>query len=171
LGGLDGNFGRPAIEDIEFGARLRGAGGRILLDPAIQVQHLKCWTFARMLHTDIFDRGIPWTRLILASGSMPDDLNVRWSQRLSVALVFLLVVALTLGAPGTAAGCAAAAAAVNWRFYGFLWRRRGGPFTLRAVPFHFLFHFYNGVAFLLGAGLHFLDVKPTASEIPGEEAS
>jgi GT2 family glycosyltransferase len=171
-GGLDESFGHPAIEDIEFGARLRRSGGRILLDPAIQVQHLKCWTFARMLHTDIFARGIPWTRLILASGSMPDDLNVRWSQRLSVVLVFLLAATLSLGWQGAALGCAGAVAAVNWRFYRFLWRRRGVVFMLRAVPLHFLFHFYGGVAFLLGVILHFLAVvKPSASEIPGEEPS
>ena len=170
-GGLDESFGRPAIEDIEFGTRLRDAGGRIVLDPAIQVQHLKCWTLARMLHTDIFDRGIPWTRLILASGSMPDDLNLRWSQRVSVALVFLVAVALTLGSSGAAAGCAAALAAVNWRFYGFLWRQRGALFMLRAAPLHFVFHFYSGIAFLLGAIRHLLDWKTSASEISGEEAS
>jgi hypothetical protein len=40
------------------------------------------------------------------------------------------------------------------------------------VPLHFLFHFYGGVAFLLGVILHFLAVvKPSASEIPGEEPS
>ena len=38
-----------------------------------------------MLWTDIFDRGIPWTRLILRNGSMPNDLNLRASQRASIA--------------------------------------------------------------------------------------
>jgi len=171
-GGLDESFGRPAIEDIEFGTRLRDAGGRILLDPLIQVQHLKCWTLARMLHTDIFDRGIPWTRLILEAGSMPDDLNVRWSQRLSVILVFLLALALSSGSAGVALGCTAAVAAVNWRFYRFLWRRRGVLFMLSAVPMHFLFHFYSGLAFVVGTILHFLGLlRPSASEIPGEEPS
>src|SRR3989442_643013 len=45
-GVFDERYNRPAIEDIEFGVRLKSVGGRILLDAAIQVQHLKCWTFA-----------------------------------------------------------------------------------------------------------------------------
>jgi hypothetical protein len=47
----------------------------------------------KMLRTDIFDRGIPWTLLILRAGRMPNDLNIKWHQRASVAaigLVFLL---------------------------------------------------------------------------------
>jgi O-antigen ligase len=103
---------------------------------------------------------------------MPDDLNVRWSQRLSVILVFLLAFALSSGRGGIALGCTAAVAAINWRFYRFLWRRRGVLFMLSAVPLHFLFHFYSGLAFVVGTILHFVGLlKPSASEIPGEEPS
>lgn len=169
-GGFDERYGRPAIEDIEFGTRLKSAGGRIRLDAAIQVQHLKCWTFANMLKTDIFDRGIPWTRLILRTGSMPDDLNVRWSQRLSVVLAFLLVVAICWGEVTTMTSCALALGCLNLRFYAFLMMRCGPWFALRAVPLHFLYHFYSGVAFLLGIALHVTSLtKPSASEVPGEE--
>ena len=169
-GGFDERYNRPAIEDIEFGVRLKSAGGRILLDAAIQVQHLKCWTFASMLKTDIFDRGVPWTRLILRTGSMPNDLNVRWSQRLSVVMAFLLVVAICWGEVMTTASCALALGCLNLRFYTFLAVRGGLWFAVRAVPLHFLFHFYSGVAFLLGVALHITSLtKPSASEVPGEE--
>jgi len=168
--GFDERYYRPAIEDIEFGARLRSAGGRIRLDAAIQVQHLKCWTFLDMLKTDILDRGVPWTRLILRTGSMPDDLNVRWSQRLSVALVFLLVVVIWRADVTATASCALALTCLNLRFYAFLAARNGPWFALRAVPLHFLFHFYSGVAFLLGVALHVKSLtKPSVSEIPDEE--
>jgi len=170
LDGFDEHYDRPAIEDIEFGVRLKCAGGRIRLDAAIQVQHLKCWTFMNMLKTDIFDRGIPWTRLIMRTGSMPDDLNVRWSQRLSVALAFLLAVAIWRANVMATAGCGLALGCLNLRYYFFLAERNGGWFALRAVPLHFLFHFYSGVAFLLGAALHVTSLtKPSTSEIPGEE--
>jgi hypothetical protein len=123
-----------------------------------------------MLKTDIFDRGVPWTRLILRTGSMPDDLNVRWSQRLSVALAFLLVLAICWGDVMTAASCALVLGCLNLRFYTFLSVRCGLWFALRAIPLHFLFHFYSGVAFLLGAALHLTSLaKPSASEVPGEE--
>jgi len=171
-GGFNDHFDRPAIEDIEFGSRLKAQGGRILLDPAIQVQHLKCWTLRSMIQTDIFDRGIPWTRLILRSGSMPNDLNVRWSQRLSVVLAAVLSAALLLGAGNTALACTLALVLLNWPFYSLVSKRMGLWFALRAAPLHFLFHFYCGVAFLLGASMHlFSRAEPAASELPGEQIS
>jgi cellulose synthase/poly-beta-1,6-N-acetylglucosamine synthase-like glycosyltransferase len=88
-GGFDQSYGQPAIEDIEFGGRLTRSGSRIVLDRDVQVQHLKRWTFLNILKTDIFQRGVPWTELILRTGRMPNNLNLKSSQRLSVALVYL----------------------------------------------------------------------------------
>ena len=90
LGGFDERFGRPCIEDIEFGSRLRDAGGRIRLMSEIQVKHSKRWQLASLVRTDFFDRALPWTRLILENNSMPNDLNLKLSQRLCVACVALL---------------------------------------------------------------------------------
>ncbi len=157
-GGLDERYGRPAIEDIEFGSRLKAAGGRILLDPAIQVKHLKCWTLASMIKTDIFDRGIPWTRLILRDGRMPNDLNVRWSQRLSVVMSFLAVAALGCGSGKTAIACLLAVLTLNLPFFIFLAARRRVWFVLSSLPVHLLFHFYSGVAFGLGVISHLLSM-------------
>jgi glycosyltransferase involved in cell wall biosynthesis len=89
--GFDESFGRPAIEDIELGYRLVRAGRKILLDRAVQVTHLKRWTFWSLVKTDICDRGIPWTELILRDRFMPNDLNLQLSQRVSVALAFILM--------------------------------------------------------------------------------
>lgn len=88
--GFDESYARPAIEDIELGYRLTEAGRRILLDRNVQVKHLKRWSFWNLLKTDIFDRGIPWTELILRDNHMPNDLNIQLSQRVSVALVYVL---------------------------------------------------------------------------------
>jgi hypothetical protein len=62
-----------------------------MLDHKLLVKHLKRWTFWGLLKTDILDRGIPWTELILRDRSMPNDLNLQLSQRVSVALVFTLI--------------------------------------------------------------------------------
>ena len=94
-GGFDESYERPAIEDIELGTRMVRAGHRIVLDPGVQATHLKRWTFWSVLKTDVRDRGIPWTELILRERSMPNDLNLKTSQRVSVALVFF---ALAFGA-------------------------------------------------------------------------
>ncbi len=90
--GFSEGYGRPAIEDIELGYRLVQAKRKIILDHSILVTHMKRWTFWGLIKTDIFDRGIPWTELILRDRLMPDDLNLQLSQRVSVALVFILVI-------------------------------------------------------------------------------
>jgi len=102
--GFDEAYGRPAIEDIELGYRLRSAHRKIVLDPDLQVTHLKCWTFLGLLKSDVLDRGIPWTELILRDQHMPNDLNLQLSQRVSVALAYVLL--------GFATACA-----ILWRGY------------------------------------------------------
>lgn len=96
--GFDESYRRPAIEDIELGYRLARDNKKMLLDSRIMVKHLKRWSFFSLVKTDILDRGIPWTELILRDGVFPNDLNLQLSQRVSVALVFLLT--------GTAAAAA-----------------------------------------------------------------
>lgn len=262
--GFDETYERPCIEDIELGYRLMMQGRIVMLDPDLQVKHLKRWTFWGLIKTDIFDRGIPWTELILRDRHMPDDLNIQISQRVSVAVMFLLVAlalfaafrhgqyflvpafallflvvghywaefssgtgsktaklastgafALVLGqawlagfvelvpllavagllsilrhryhyktslernlvrlALGAVAGCGAAfalwqlpsdpliygcflllaaAVALNNQFYLFLAEKRGHAFAIAAVPFHLLYHLYNGISFIVGTLSH-----------------
>ena len=100
--GFDESYERPAIEDIELGYRLSAAHKKMLLDTTMLVKHLKRWSFFGLIKTDIMDRGIPWTELILRDKLLPNDLNLQLSQRVSVALVYLLfliaaVTVLTVG--------------------------------------------------------------------------
>ncbi len=90
-GGFDESYRRPCIEDIELGYRLRRERRKLILDADVRVKHLKHWSFGALIKTDILDRGAPWTELILRDKRLPDDLNLRWTQRISVALVFLLI--------------------------------------------------------------------------------
>jgi len=262
--GFSEEYGRPSIEDIELGYRLTRDRRKIVLDRSIQVTHLKQWTFWNLVKTDIMDRGIPWTELILRDRTMPNDLNLQISQRVSVALVFVLVAlsaALAVvsgvyllvpllailfmmlapwwGEPGSyhrprralailtcAIGviaivaysyrmfglipplmavpvllalrhrynkhwtlrkthrwlgiaficcsvCVAAfylpahrlifacfvvlllLALLNSQYYVFLAGKRGIAFMLAAIPFHLLYHFYNGLSFIAGACRHY----------------
>ena len=66
----------PSIEDIELGSRLRDAGLRVWLCRDVLVTHLKEWSLVSMLRSDIRDRAVPWSRLILSRGKLPNDLNV-----------------------------------------------------------------------------------------------
>ena len=162
-GGFNETYPRPTIEDIELGYRLVHSGRKIILDPELQVKHLKRWTLVSLIRTDVLDRGIPWTELILRDHRMPDDLNLKWSQRASVALAFCLAGAPILGPLAhvplgvlTAgwAGLLLATVAMNSPFYRFLAAKRGWRFSLAAIPLHVLYHFYSGVAFLAGAARH-----------------
>jgi len=45
-----------------------------------------------------------------------------------------------------------AAVLLNSQFYVFLAGRMGRLLALAAIPFHLLFHFYNGISFLIGGG-------------------
>ncbi|MGH9673607.1 MAG: glycosyltransferase [Bryobacteraceae bacterium] len=263
--GFSESYGRPAIEDIELGYRMQMSGRKMVLDPALQVKHLKRWGFWKLLKTDILDRGVPWTELILRDKCMPNDLNLQLSQRVSVALVFAVLTLATycsiswggsfllplFGALfvllarywGEVASEERSKAGVFWvsaivlalvglaytyhmralipmillsyvllfirhrhagkdsrwwkverflfgsfigltimvflvhlpnhflvysfflllvvivllnnQFYLFLSAKRGRFFTLAAIPFHLLYHFYNGLSFAIGMALHF----------------
>jgi GT2 family glycosyltransferase len=171
-GGFDESYDRPAIEDIELGARLRRAGRKVVLDPGLVVKHLKRWSFAMLVRSDVFDRALPWTELILRERHMPNDLNLARAQRLGVALVLalpaLVVGALLASGPAAAVLGALAAAALltslglDAGFYRFLALRRGVRFALAAMPLHLLYHFYSGLAFGAGVLRYALAWRPAA---------
>lgn len=152
MNGFTTRYGRPCIEDIELGYRLRAAGYSIRLDKALQVTHLKRWTPRNLLITDIRDRALPWSDLILDANHVINDLNVDTGQRLSTVAVFLglgtLVTALKyrwtilitlLAIP--------ALLTLNRPFYTFLTQKRGAWFTLRSLAWHWLYFLYSGLSF------------------------
>ena len=121
VGGFDASYSRPSIEDMEFGVRLRRAGGSILLDKEVQATHAKRWTLGGLLETDVLRRGVPWTRLMLRERRMPNTLNVSRSQRVCVLLALALAAAMLAGAWPTrglsllpALGLAVIAVADGW---------------------------------------------------------
>ncbi len=145
-------YPRPSIEDIELGYRLRAAGHRIRLEKSLQVGHMKRWTPPKVLLTDIRDRAIPWTRLILQDRDIPNDLNLQASQRISAAAIFLLMGSLlaALFWPGMLLVTAVVILTLLWLnrdFYDYLRRKRGLWFVLQALPWHWLYFVYSGVTF------------------------
>ena len=173
LGGFDERYQRPSIEDIELGVRLARAGHRVRLQKRLRGTHLKRWTLASVLVVDVRDRAYPWARLLLRSGRLPVDLNLRHEHRVSAALVWLaaaLVLALTLG-PAAARGPLIAALllavggllALNRGFYLFLLDRRGPLFAARAVPLHLLYYAYASATFGWCWVQHRWDRRPAPS--------
>ncbi len=163
LRGFDSvRYPRPSIEDIDLGYRLKAQGGRIVLDKDLLVTHLKRWTPLRVIRTDILDRGIPWTRLLLSNRNIKADLNLKVEDRISVILVYLLLLSLllvlltsyALFISGVLAGVLLV---LNRHLYGYLARLRGPVFALVSIFWHWLYYFYNGVSFSVGTALHIRD--------------
>ena len=161
VGGFDEGFTRPCIEDIELGDRVTAAGHRVLVDRRLHACHLKRWTFRSMIASDIWDRGVPWTQLILKSGRL-QGLNVGIAARLSTVCAYaaLAFAAAAYWYPALLAAAAAALAivlALNRGLYAFLSERRGVWFAVRASVMNLLYHLYNGVSVFIGIGLHCAD--------------
>ncbi len=157
-GGFDQSV--RCIEDIELGLRMAADGRRIALDPGLQVRHRKMWSLCSMVRTDVFVRAIPWTRLMLEHRRFPTDLNVRWSQRLSVLVagVLFVLVSSWFWTRATAPLVAGVLVyiALNSSFLIFLARTQGPAFAVRSVPLHMLYHLYCGMSFAAGICLHAL---------------
>jgi len=153
VGGFDElRYSRPCIEDIELGFRLKRMGYRILLDRELQVKHLKKWTFISLLRTDILDRAIPWSKLILESGKMVSDLNLQPSQKASTFLVGLLIATLFLSfvVPKLiylVLFLILSIWVINHRLFMFFFRRKGPIFSLLAFAMYLLYYFYSGVTY------------------------
>ncbi|MBC2717243.1 MAG: glycosyltransferase [Desulfobacteraceae bacterium] len=160
MGGFNETYTRPSIEDIELGNRLYHAGHRIRLVNSIQVTHLKKWTFGTLLLSDIFDRALPWTYLIVSHRTLPKDLNLRTSARLSTIVIFLsvLMILASLIWPHTLWTMALFVPfllLLNADLYYFFIRKRDWGFAIRTIPLHWLYFLYSGLAFGLSLCWYF----------------
>ncbi len=146
-------FKRPSIEDIELGYRLRDAGGKIMLFPELQSTHLKEWRFINLIHTEIFCRAIPWSRLMLQQTDMEDDLNVSNQERVRAGLAGLFVVALFMVAIGwlpwwVVLVVVATAIFVNNKLFSLFFKRKGLLFAFMGIAYHQLYYLYSSAAFV-----------------------
>lgn len=148
------HYGRPEIEDIELGRRIRLHGHRILLRPDAQVTHLKRWTLKGMVETDFRHRGVAWTRLLIQEGASAPTraLNLQTTQKVCTGAAPAAALAV-LGAAvtrtpwllGVAGALVLLVAAFNARFYWALGRSQGWWFPFAALPVHLL-HYATGAA-------------------------
>lgn len=145
VGGFDPvRFERPSIEDIELGGRL-AERGRIVLDPTIQGTHLKHWSTAAMVRTDLFDRGVPWLELALERGELPTTLNLGWRNRLTALAAGAAAMALPVRMWKSVALSVGAVVALNAGLYRVLADRLGVAGALASVPLHVL-HLWTALA-------------------------
>jgi glycosyltransferase involved in cell wall biosynthesis len=161
MGGFDKRYRRPSIEDIDLGYRLKKAGYKIYLLKQIQVKHLKHWGIISLLRADFFFRALPWTNLILNEGRFLDDLNIKFTSRISVLAVFLL--ALTFIGSMFSSWLLAPSVflmvllfGLNWDLYRFFLNKRGLNFAVKTIPWHWFYFLYSGLAFSIGFAKYLL---------------
>ena len=150
VGGFDET--QMFLEDVDLGLRLRARGHRILLCPEVEGTHQKRWGFWQMIQTDIAHRALPWTRLILRSGSLPNELNLSHRHRVSAICVWLLFVLSisSIRLPGVyLAGILPVALLVscNLDLYRLFRRQLPLPFVPAAILLHWLHHLYASATF------------------------
>ena len=153
LGGFDvGQFKHPSIEDIELGYRIVDAGEKVRLLPELQCTHLKEWRFINLVHTEIFRRAIPWSRLILSREKMETSLNVSVSERIRAVLAGVLLLCIT----GAVAGAVSFAwpmivglitFLLNFKLAEVFFKRKGFFFCVGGLLFHQLYYLYSSAAF------------------------
>jgi len=157
-GGFEPAYGPSSVEDIALGYRLFRDGRRILFRPDVQVVHLKGYTLWSLVVSDIRDRAIPWTALLLRDRMWRDDLNISRANRASVALSGAILPTLAglrgwwrLAAPGS---CIVAIGLLNRDLVRAGAGRFGVPFALKTLAFLPVMYFCQGVGFVAGVLAH-----------------
>lgn len=153
-GGFDES--QRAMEDVELGYRLHRAGHRISLCPWIQLTHTKKYSLGGLVKSDVLQRAIPWTRVMLEQRVIRNDLNTKSNNITSVLVVFLMCMAPFLpwfwsrALPLAEVVLLLILVLLNRKFLAFLRRKRGARFALRAIPMIWLQYVYSGFGLVLG---------------------
>ena len=167
-------FSRPQIEDVELGYRMSAHGYHILLDPEIQVTHLKRWTFRGMLKADFMDRGVPWARLLAEQRALlgpaalkAKTLSLRAKEKSNTFLVCLGLLLLALSVEPKnhllatlGALCLIVVIIRGTPLYGFFRRKRGLVFAICGVVLHMIYYLTAAVSVVWGAFLALLVGEP-----------
>jgi glycosyltransferase involved in cell wall biosynthesis len=152
-GGFDAlRYSRPSIEDIELGYRLRAAGGQIRLIGELQGTHLKVWTLHGLLTTEIRDRALPWSFLLLNRGHAGDELNISVTERIRALIACLGALVLVMSIAGLSSwwipiSMLGMAFAANIELFTLFLRRNNLFFAIAGLLFHQVYYLYSTAAY------------------------
>ncbi len=143
------------MEDIQLGYMLKTRGYRIRLDKSLQVKHLKKYSFWKLVKSDVRDRAIPWTMLMLRNRRVTSDLNLKPRYRVSAMCAAVSMIAFLLMMKWwwlvyIASVFLALCFALSMDVYRFFTRARGSAFALRVAPLHVFYYLYSLLGFGVG---------------------
>src|SRR5208283_2660754 len=147
------------IGDVELGYRLAARGVRIVLDPELQVKHLKKWTLISLVRTDVIVRAIPWTLLWLKHRRLPSDLNFAADQRAAAMVALALAIAIPLAIFRYQAWLAVlllltAALWLNRDLYRLFFRRGGVWFAINGFLLQQFYYLYSLFGVAVGVAIY-----------------
>jgi glycosyltransferase involved in cell wall biosynthesis len=159
-GGYDEwHFSRRQLEDLELGQRIRSLGERIILHAGLRATHLRKWTLRRMIATEIFDRAVPWMRLVKWQLTQDRGGNrvTRTAKKVNIAMSWLGIVsallawsAHSLSLSLVAIACVAVVLVNNASQLAFFARERGVTFAAVSVPLDVLYYLIAGIGVVFG---------------------
>jgi glycosyltransferase involved in cell wall biosynthesis len=155
VGGFRREYG--PIEDVAFGLELAERGFRIALEPRLMGTHLKRWTLYSMIKTDIFDRAVPWSTMILNRRRFTNALNTSAAHKLSVIATMLCFLCLIMSLMFyqliyVSAFCLLVMIATNLHIIRYYIKEKGLFFGIGVIPLHFIHQLCAGLGFALAAG-------------------
>lgn len=174
--GFDESWDR-CLEDVVFGMDLVSRGFAVYVDRTIMVVHLKQYSVASLIRSDLWNRAVPWTRLLLQRRRLPNELNTTRRDQLAVLLSCLLPIAglaalvagpvLPLVTTGSLVLVVLAFLVTNRMFYTFLLHEQTPGFVLRAILLNYVFYLCCGIGVLLALVAHCRDaMRHTARRHP-----
>ncbi len=156
------------IEDVELGYRMTARGVRIVMDPGLQVKHLKRWTFGSLVATDVRGRAIPWTILWLEGNRLPVDLNFSADQRIAAIVALAIVIVTSVAVLRfqlwmLVATLVALAIWLNRDLYRLLFKKGGFWLSVKGFLLQQLYYLYS--LFGIGAGVAIYLVRSFARRL------
>jgi GT2 family glycosyltransferase len=156
------------LEDVEFGLRMHGAGHRIWLYKDLQFYHAKHYDLRGLVRSDVYQRAIPWTRLILTTGIVRNDLNTKTANVLSVPLSYLLLLTLPVLFWAWRSPVwyllLLLFLYLNRNFFSFLNSQYGFGFMCRGVVTCWFGYLYSGLGVAVGIAGHLLESLGSAPD-------
>ncbi|MDA8077759.1 MAG: glycosyltransferase family A protein [Nitrospiraceae bacterium] len=145
-GGFPEDF-MPILEDVEFSHRLRRAGYRLTMDPAILVQHIFNFTLGKSLG-NAFRKSLYWTIYSLANRDLLRDSGTSSVElKTTVLSWFTNAVFIMLGLSAGKIGWLlpvplvfGASLYANRKFLALLFTAKGSSFGLRAALYYTLLY-------------------------------
>ena len=152
-GGFDEAY--RSLEDMELGYRLFQSGHKIGLIKHIQATHCKRYSFVGVIKSDVLNRAIPWTKIMLSKRIARSDLNTKIHNVASVLLAFLLLMNIPFLWLWPISRYSFVALGglfliLNHDFYRFVLRERGVVFLVEAIGMNWLGYLYSGVGLVIG---------------------